>query len=190
MTSIESHAFSECSNLTNVTIPNSVISIGKDAFSNCTRMSKVTLGKSLKSIDEYAFAYCSSLASVTLPDSITSIGYRAFYYCSSLQKVICLATTPPAVDFYSFYQYTQQNATLLVPSASLAAYLNHIYWRQFVHISGIGDINGDSNVSISDVTALINMLLSDDDTLVSADVNGDGAVNISDVTALIDMLLN
>ena len=128
-------------------------------MSNFFTLLKKKIGKSLKSIDEYAFSYCSSLASVTVPDSITSIGYRAFYYCSSLQKVICLATTPPAVDFYSFYQNTQQNATLLVPSTSLAAYLNHIYWRQFVHISCIGDINGDSKVSISDVTALIDMLL-------------------------------
>lgn len=152
-------------------------------------MSKVTIGESVKNIDEDAFAHCSSLTSVTLPDSISTIGYRAFYYCSSLMKVICLATTPPAVDFYSFYQYTQQNATLLVPSTSLTAYENHVYWTQFVHISGIGDINGDSNVSISDVTALIDILLNGNETLVGADVNGDGTVSISDVTALIDMLL-
>ena len=56
-----------------------------------------------------------------------------------------------------------------------------------------GDLNGDCNVNITDVTTLIDFLLSGDASGVSlqaADVNGDGTVNITDVTALIDMLLN
>ena len=190
VTSIGFQAFYYCVNLTNVIIPNSVRSIGKSAFYGCSRMSNVTIGKSVKTIDENAFSHCSSLTSITLPDSISSIGYRAFYYCSSLIKVICLAIVPPAVDFFSFYQNTQQNATLLVPNTSLEAYINHIYWRQFVNICGIGDINDDSNVSISDVSTLIDMLLNGGEIPVGADVNADGTVNISDVTTLIDILLN
>ncbi|MBQ6080248.1 MAG: DUF4886 domain-containing protein [Muribaculaceae bacterium] len=52
----------------------------------------------------------------------------------------------------------------------------------------IGDVNGDSIVSIGDVTALIDLLLLGE-TTSCADVNGDGIVSISDVTTLIDMLL-
>ena len=55
-----------------------------------------------------------------------------------------------------------------------------------------GDVNGDGTVNISDVTALINYLLSGDATSVkvdAADSNQDGNVNISDVTALINYLL-
>ena len=52
-----------------------------------------------------------------------------------------------------------------------------------------GDVNGDRNVNISDVTALIDMLLSSNTNNARADVNGDGEVNIGDVTALIDILL-
>ena len=53
-----------------------------------------------------------------------------------------------------------------------------------------GDVNGDDTINISDVTALIDMILSDStDGNKAADVNGDGIVNISDVTALIDSLL-
>lgn len=54
----------------------------------------------------------------------------------------------------------------------------------------VGDVNGDGEVSISDVTALIDMLLSDNTNHEMADVNKDGSVNISDVTALIDYLLS
>ena len=55
----------------------------------------------------------------------------------------------------------------------------------------IGDINGDSSVTISDVTALIDYLLGGTDiNLDAADVNGDENISISDVTALIDRLLS
>ena len=54
-----------------------------------------------------------------------------------------------------------------------------------------GDVNGDGSVNISDVTALINYLLTGNASginLTNADVNSDGSVNISDVTALINYL--
>ena len=56
-----------------------------------------------------------------------------------------------------------------------------------------GDVNGDGNVNISDVTALIDYLLSGNASniqLGNADINTDGSVNISDITALIDYLLS
>ena len=53
-----------------------------------------------------------------------------------------------------------------------------------------GDINGDGKVSIADVTALIDILLSGAEAPAWADVNGDGKVSIGDVTALINYLLS
>ena len=53
-----------------------------------------------------------------------------------------------------------------------------------------GDVNGDNNVNITDVTALIDLLLSGSAAPASADCNHDGLVNITDVTALIDYLLS
>ena len=51
-----------------------------------------------------------------------------------------------------------------------------------------GDVNGDSEVNISDVNALIDMILTDNNA-TAGDINGDGEVNISDVNALIDIIL-
>ena len=56
----------------------------------------------------------------------------------------------------------------------------------------LGDVNGDGAINISDVTALINYLLTKDPSTIvmeAADLNGDQNVNISDATALINRLL-
>ena len=56
----------------------------------------------------------------------------------------------------------------------------------------VGDVNGDERINITDVTALINYLLSGDSSsiiLEAADVKSDGAINIADVTELINQLL-
>ena len=55
----------------------------------------------------------------------------------------------------------------------------------------LGDVNGDGNVSISDVTTLIDMLVGAATGYpVNADMNDDGSISIADVTELIDQLLN
>ena len=74
---------------TDVTIPSvidgyTVTSIGGGAFSNCSSLTSVTIPNSVTRIYNCAFEECSSLTSVTIPDSVTSIGDSAFYYCSSL----------------------------------------------------------------------------------------------------------
>jgi hypothetical protein len=53
-----------------------------------------------------------------------------------------------------------------------------------------GDVNGDGNTTIADVSALIDVLLGSSAPTAGADVNGDGQVSIADVSALIDLLLN
>ena len=67
VTSIGYWAFSECSGLTSVTIPNSVTSIGGSAFYKCSGLTSVTIPNSVTSIGDSAFENCSGLTSVTIP---------------------------------------------------------------------------------------------------------------------------
>ena len=80
-------AFVECTNLTSVTIPDNVTSIGDNTFSGCYGLTNVTISDSVTGIGDYAFHGCSGLTNVTIPDSVTGIGDYAFYGCSGLTNV-------------------------------------------------------------------------------------------------------
>ena len=92
---------------------------------------------------------------------------------------------------------TPGNYVLTIPASSIIIYTldEDVQELNFNYTIGddsgfiVGDVNGDNNVSIADVTALIDILLSGAVAPDAADVNEDHNVNIADVTALIDKLL-
>ena len=91
---------------------------------------------------------------------------------------------------------TYNRAKLLVPRKALETYQYADYWYKFNSIEGWGpigpgDVNADGIISISDVTVLINLLLSaDGEYNADADLNHNGRMDIADVASLIDSLLN
>lgn len=78
ITSIGSFAFSSCSGLTSITIPDGVTSIGIYAFEKCSGLTNITIPNAVSSIGDCTFLDCSGLTSVTIPNSVTSIGFSAF----------------------------------------------------------------------------------------------------------------
>ncbi|OYP56232.1 hypothetical protein CIK99_09795 [Prevotella sp. P5-92] len=87
VTSIGDWAFSYCTGLTSITIPNSVTSIGNYAFWDCYGLTSITIPNSVTSIGDYAFYDCCSLTSITIPNSVTSIGDGAFSGCLGLTSI-------------------------------------------------------------------------------------------------------
>ena len=79
--------FSDCLNLKTVTLPDTVQTIGNGVFSDCLNLKTVTLPQSLTSIEQYAFYGCKKLAGIALPDSLKSIGRNTFEGCSSLTEI-------------------------------------------------------------------------------------------------------
>ena len=108
VTSIGDEAFHNCSSLTRVTIPDSIIRIDEDAFAGCSSLTSVTIPDSIIRIDEGTFACCSSLTSVTIPDSVKSIGAYAFSFCTSL-KSITIPNSVKRIGDEAFYNCTSLN---------------------------------------------------------------------------------
>ena len=87
VTWIKNCAFAGCENLTSVTIPDGVTTLGQSAFEGCTSLRSVSMPDSVNNISYYTFSGCSSLTSVKMPKSLVYIGHRAFENCSSLRSI-------------------------------------------------------------------------------------------------------
>jgi len=128
--SIGASAFMECEKLADITIPNSVISIGDGALAYCYKLQcniegnlkylgnesnpylylegpqyltieSATINSSCRFIGSHAFVYCDDLTSITIPNSITSIGDHAFYDCKSLTSIVIPASVT-SIGSYAF----------------------------------------------------------------------------------------
>ncbi len=86
-TMIGDYAFSGCSSLTEISIPDSVTSIGKKAFSNCQSLTEISIPDGVTSIGSSAFSSCKNLTEVSTPNSVTVIGSMAFADCSKLTEI-------------------------------------------------------------------------------------------------------
>ena len=151
-----------------------------------------------------------SLTSVNIPNSVSTIEDVVFLACSSLNDVYCYIVDPSAISMgdYVFQQYSEDYSgrILHVSLGKAEAYQAEESWnRYFGHIvedlmpademSGgrlTDDVNGDGEVNIADVNALMGIILgsvADDNTMTRAVVNRDHDINIGDINALIDIIL-
>ena len=87
VTGIGEEAFYACTELTDITIPDSVTQIGKHAFEYCVRLQSITIPDSVVEIDDYAFQFCDCLSDVTIPASVTRIGDKSFCACNALERI-------------------------------------------------------------------------------------------------------
>ena len=185
--------------MTSIIIPNTVEVIDHNAFDACSGLTSIIIPPSVTTIGYQAFQGCTNLAEVTIGAGVKTIGNRAFFNCDAIATVTCEGETPPIMESSNCFTMTcYNNATLWVPGNAFKAYLNFDYWNRFSKVQEIqqpivGDTNGDGQVTIQDVTIMIDYLLGGkvNDNLLpeNADIDGDGGVSIMDVTMLIDTLL-
>jgi hypothetical protein len=174
VTSIGDSAFRDCTDLTDVMIPSTVISIGNAAFSDCTGLTGVTIPSSVTTIGASAFSGCTGLTGVTIPSSVTNIGEVAFYDCTGLTDVAWLGVCPQTVGSYLYYN--SPNITSYVYSAFSDN------WQSQV-----------TSGSLSDGTAVwqdrpIRQLPGDGTYTVTLDCNG-GTGGVASVTATLGLVL-
>lgn len=214
VTAINDYTFYKCTSLTSVVLGNSITRIGIDAFDGCSSLSCIILPGSVTTIDDYAFEGCSRLASIVIGSGVTSIGHHIFSDCNQLADVISLATMPSAVGGGQLFDNMNgyDRATLHVLPEAQSAYQQTDGWKEFSQVLGDvflglpGDVNGDGEVTISDASNVVVIIVNGGGSkghtrvpspdgggwisTVIGDVNGDGEVNIADINAIIDYILS
>lgn len=88
-------AFSGCSLVSQITLPDTVIAIGNEAFQGCSSLTTINIPEGVLTIGEYAFRNCTVLKNITLPENV-KIGGNAFTGCSNFPVVDGIRY----VDFY------------------------------------------------------------------------------------------
>ena len=184
----------------------SVTKIGDTAFRNCTGLTSIVVENGNPKYDSRNS--CNAIIetesntlivgcnSTIIPNSVTTIGNYAFSGCSGLTSIKSKSLSPDKVSMDSsvFYEVDKSNCTLYVPQSTKGVYQATWPWSDFVNIVEVpfapGDVNYDDECTGSDVTALYNFILyNDNSAIVNGDQNGDGEVTGSDVTAVYNIIL-
>ncbi len=105
VTTIGDYAFGDCSGFTGLlTIPNSVTSIGEYAFIGCYGFTgSLVIPAGLTTIGGYAFFACHGFTgSLTIPNTVTEIGYSAFYGCGGFTGSLTIPNSVTGIGYTAF----------------------------------------------------------------------------------------
>ena len=99
---IPENAFSNCTGLTSISLPDGVLAIYSNAFTGCSALENITLNDCLTHIGNNAFKNCSSLEEIELPSSVETIGESSFYGCSLIESIE-IPSGVETIGRYTFY---------------------------------------------------------------------------------------
>lgn len=143
VTTIKNTAFMGDTALKEVVWNDALETIDWNVFYECG-FEEVSLPASLVSVDDYSFSALPDLTKVKFGPALTSLGASCFAQCPKLQSVECTATVPPTLGSGAWSGSNTANATLYVPSESVAAYEGADQWKDFgvctSIVTGIGEI--------------------------------------------------
>ena len=168
VTSIGETAFKACTSLTSITIPNSITSIGKYTFASCIRLTIVTISNSITSISDRAFYNCKSLTNVTIPNSVASIGNAAFYNCESLTSVIIPNSVISIGDdaFYACISLTN----IIIPNSVTSIGNRAFYWcPSLTSVTIPNSVTSIGNYTFSSCTSLTSVTIPNSATSIGND---------------------
>ena len=150
--------FSGCASLKSVVLPKNLIAFENELFDGCSALEEIDFPETLECIGNWvfrgtglkkadlshtslrniiweAFADNKSLTEVHLPATCNFIGAKAFSGCDNIRVVEVLATEPPMAEAEAFQSPVTEQATLIVPEGSEAAYRNADVWKDFKNIA-------------------------------------------------------
>ena len=144
VTKINDKAFSDNTNLTAVSLPESLTTLGIRAFGGCQSLKTIKIPSKVTAIPDRCFVYCSSLESVTIPEGVTTIGSYAFQSC----KLNAL-TQPESLETIGSYAFSFCGLTeLVIPEGVLVidqdAFLGNYSLKNLILPSTITSIGNEA----------------------------------------------
>ena len=144
VTKINDKAFSDNTNLTAVSLPESLTTLGIRAFGGCQSLKTIKIPSKVTAIPDRCFVYCSSLESVTIPEGVTTIGSYAFQSC----KLNAL-TLPESLETIGSYAFSFCGLTeLVIPEGVLVidqdAFLGNYSLKNLILPSTITSIGNEA----------------------------------------------
>ncbi len=115
LTEIGPSAFSVCTELKYIEIPNSVTTIGEMAFNECTGLESITLSENLGKIEQCTFLLCESLKEIIIPESVTSIDIAVFGLCPSIETITILNKDCELVDMFIYDGFVDEETGDITP---------------------------------------------------------------------------
>ena len=148
---IDLNAFYNCISLVCIRIPNSVTNLENAVFDGCDRLEQIKLPSSLVKLSNLG-VNLHSLKTVVLPSSLEEIDYGAFLGTDSLKTMICYSSIIPHLyefDYYRMFTPSISNGTLYVPAGLVSAYQSTESWKDWGTILPIVPIE---SIQLTNVT--------------------------------------
>ena len=176
---IEASAFEDCRSIQSITFggaagapgrtaapaaSSQLKKIGNWAFYNAHELQHLDIPEGVEEIGDGAFYGCTYLEDMVLPSSIRAIGDNCFALCGKLTKIVCNATTPPAIQAKTFYDVNRL-IPVYVPDESVTSYESDEYWQEF-DIQGASDLEDAVNYTTDNPAAAVTKVMLDGQVLI------------------------
>lgn len=126
VTKVKPQAFT-ASNITSVTLPNTVVEIGSQAFKNCVNLTTVTGMEKVATLSHEAFANCVQLNEIVLGDALLVIGNYAFAGCTGL-TALHIPAQVVAIELHALDGLTGMHTfTVATDNTNYTAYEGNLY---------------------------------------------------------------
>ena len=164
MTSVGNSVFRDCTALKNINLPESIDKIGNNAFQGCILLKNILIPNSVLTMGNYIFSDCTSLEKVKLPDTVQHITQRMFNNCINLTDIPIPATVT-TIEAGAFYGCTK------LPEITIPETVTSIGSSAFYECKALEEITIPETVTSIGSSAFENC-----DSLQTVIVNGSGSI--------------
>lgn len=141
VTSIGDYAFIYATDMTSITLPSTLQSIGELAIGGCSSLKHVDLPEGLTTLKWQALYKCTAMDTLLLPSTLTLIDGNAFAECTGIKQITAKMSKVPTMGEGAF-RNVPAAIPVYVPYGALEDYKADVEWKHFTNIQGDPNTSG------------------------------------------------